>query len=83
MVDLNRMTREFLLGESHRPSVYTFIQSIEETLHVITPRSQKDSRRVELAKSNLREIRREFKRVDERVNVLEERVKLLDENKES
>jgi len=82
MVDLNRMTREFLLGEASKPSVYSYIQSISETLDSIIPKTQRDMRRVEMAKTNLREVKREFRRVNEQLQILEERVTLLEENKE-
>ena len=83
MVDLNRMTREFLLGESKKPSVETYIQSISETLNAIIPNTQRDSRRVEIAKSNLREVRRHCRKMQEQIKVLEEQVHILEENKES
>jgi len=83
MVDLNRMTREFLLGESKKPGVETYIQSIAETLNAIVPRSQRDTRRVEIAKSNLQEVRRHCRKMQEQIRVLEEQVIILDENKEN
>jgi len=83
MIDLNRMTREFLLGEGKKPSVETYIQSISETLAAIMPRSQRDTRRVEIAKSNLQEVRRHCRKMQEQIKVLEEQVHILEENKES
>jgi hypothetical protein len=82
MADLNRMTREFLLGESKKPSVETYIQSISETLNAIISRTQRDSRRVEIAKSNLQEVRRHCRKMQEQIKVLEEQVNILEENKE-
>jgi len=83
VVDLNRMTREFLLGEGTKPSVQTYIQSISETLNAIVPRSQRDTRRVEIAKSNLQEVRKHCRKMQEQIKVLEEQVNILEENKES
>ena len=82
MVDLNRLTREFLLGEVKRPAVESYIQSISETLNAIIPRSQKDMRRVELAKANLTEVRRHCRKMQEQISVLEEQLTILEENKE-
>lgn len=76
------MTREFLLGEAQKPSVETYIQSIAETLNAIIPRTQRDSRRVEIAKSNLHEVRRHCRKMQEQIKVLEEQVNILEENKE-
>jgi hypothetical protein len=81
-MDYRRMTREFLLGEGQTPSMASYIQSISEVLHSITPRTRVDERRIEVAKANLKEVRRHSRRLQERVNVLEEQVQVLEENKE-
>ena len=81
-MDFRRMTREFLLGEAAPPSLASYIQSISEVLQSITPRSRTDDRRIEVAKANLREVRRASRRLQERVDILEEQVKVLEESKE-
>jgi len=81
MVDLNRMTRDFLLGEAVKPSVHSYLQSISETLDAIVPRTKRDSLKLEMARSNVREVKREFRRINERLNLLEEQVKVLEENR--
>jgi hypothetical protein len=80
-MDLNRMTRNFLLGESKRPAVESYIQSILETLNAVMPRSQRDTRRIEMAKTNLREVRKYCRTMQEQIQVLEEQVNLLEESK--
>jgi|TARA_R110000851_G_scaffold41151_1_gene103553 hypothetical protein len=80
-MDLRRMTREFIMGEAKAPSVASYIQSISEVLESITARSRTDERRIEVAKANLLEVRRRTRRLTERVSVLEEQVKILEENK--
>ena len=79
MIDLRKMTREFLLGEGASPDWKAYIQSIEEALSNIRIGSQRDSRRVSLARHNLREIKRHLRRMEERVNTLEEQLKVLEE----
>lgn len=81
-MDLRRMTRQFLMGESKAPSVVSYIQSVSEVLGAITPRSRTDERRIEMAKSSLKEVRRHVRRLQERVTVLEEQVHVLEESKE-
>tara|TARA_B100000073_G_scaffold41600_1_gene31144 strand:+ start:145 stop:408 length:264 start_codon:yes stop_codon:yes gene_type:complete len=81
MIDLRKMTREFLLGEGKRPDWKAYLQSIEEALGSIRIRSQRDSRRVELAKHNLKEIKRYMRKMEEQVITLEERLKVLEEEK--
>jgi len=80
-MDFRRMTREFLLGESKPPSLASYIQSVSEVLESVVPRTQRDGRKIEVAKANLKEVRRHTRRLQERVNVLEEQVKILEENK--
>ena len=81
-MDLRRMTREFLLGETKAPSVASYLQSIGEVLGAVTPRSKTDSLRIETAKASLREVKRHVRRLQERVTVLEEQVQVLEESKE-
>ena len=79
MIDLRKMTREFLLGENKGPDWKAYIQSIEEALGSIRIRSQRDGRRVDLARHNLKEIKRHLRRMEERVFSLEEQLKVLEE----
>ena len=65
-MDFRRMTREFLLGESKAPSVASYIQSISEVLQSVTPRSRTDERRIEIARANLKEVKRHMRRLQER-----------------
>lgn len=79
MIDLRKMTRVFLLGEGNKPDWKAYLQSIEEALGSIRIRTQKDSRRVDLAKHNLKEIKRYMRRMEEQVTTLEEQLKVLEE----
>ena len=76
------MTREFLLGERQAPSLASYLQSIAEVLDLVTPRSQRDEGRIDMAKKNLKEVRRYTRRLQERVTLLEEQVHVLEESKE-
>ncbi len=79
MIDLRRMTRVFLLGEVNKPDWKDDLQSIEEALSTIRIRTQKDGRRVVLAKHNLKEIKRYMRKMEEQVTTLEEQLKVLEE----
>ena len=81
MTDLRRMTREFLLGERQAPSLASYLQSIAEVLDLVTPRSQRDEGRIDMAKKNLKEVRRYTRRLQERVTLLEEQDQVLEESK--
>jgi|6_EtaG_2_1085325.scaffolds.fasta_scaffold168250_2 hypothetical protein len=79
---LNSLTRRFLLGETKNPSVHSFIQALGETLAKFSPKTQSDHRRIEIAKNQLKEIKRHTRRLEESVRNLEEQVKVLEESKE-
>ena len=67
------MTRRFLLGESRSaPNIMSYIQSLEEILSRLSPKTVKDSRDMEIAKDHLREIKRHSKKLVERITTLEE-----------
>jgi len=81
MFDLQKKTKDFIssLTEASGPQWRSYLQSIDEALSSVKIRTQRDSRRVELARHNLVEIRRHLKRMDERVNTLEEQLQVLEE----
>jgi|TARA_Y100000310_G_scaffold63623_1_gene59102 hypothetical protein len=81
-MNFNDMTRKFLMGESKSPSVQSYLQSLKEVISAIRPKSAMDERRLEMAQNHLREIRRSYRRLEEKVGLLEEQVKVLEEGKE-
>jgi uncharacterized protein YlxW (UPF0749 family) len=88
-VDLDHITRKFLLGEDYDPTVVSSVQIIFEMLNGLRISSQRDTNRVEIAKEQLIKVRRNIKRLQERnntlqeqINTLEEQVKVLEETKE-
>jgi hypothetical protein len=80
-MDLNRLTRRFLLGEGKDKSITNYIQALRETLNALQPRTQTDYRRLEIAKEHLGEIRKISRRLQERVTLLEEQIEVLEESK--
>ena len=81
-MNLNDVTRNFLMGESKTHGIQSYLQSLKEVLTNIRPRSAVDERRLEMAQNHLREIRRYSRRLEEKVSLLEEQVKVLEEGKE-
>tara|TARA_B100000131_G_C17943587_1_gene543387 strand:- start:257 stop:517 length:261 start_codon:yes stop_codon:yes gene_type:complete len=83
MFDIQKMTKEFVerLNEGDTPQWRSYLQSIDEALSSVKIRTQRDARKVELARHNLVEIRRHLKRMDERVTTLEEKLQVLEEKK--
>ena len=81
-IDFDKMTRRFLT-EGQLPSVASFIQSLEEVLTKLRPNTRTDERRVEIAKSHLKEIRRSVRRLQNEVTLLQEKLQVLEEAKGS
>jgi len=82
MIDYGKITRRFLLGEAlEELDTFSYIQSLEEALNNIST-NVSGQRRLKVAKEHLRNIRREVRRMNKKVVMLEEQVKILEENKE-
>lgn len=80
MIDFRKMTRQFLMNEGKQQVNWqTLVQSIEEALSSIRTSSVRDSRRVELAKHNIKEIKRHLRKANERIETLEEQLRILEE----
>jgi cell division protein FtsB len=79
---LDKITWDFIkLNEDISPSVFSYLQSLSETLGKIRPSSTTDGRRIEIAKSHLKEVKKHVNKLEEQVYNLEEKVKLLEETK--
>jgi hypothetical protein len=79
-IDLDTMTRNFLLGEEKsKTSIFTYIQGLQETITNFTPRSKTESRRVSIAREQLREIKRYARKLQNEVELLQEKLNVLEE----
>ena len=78
----DKIARRFLIGEAYeKPSPFSYIQSLEEILNNITT-NVGGKRRLQVAKEHLRNIRRTFRTLNNKVTTLEEQIKVLEESKE-
>ena len=84
MVDLRKLTRKFIQNEGRykEPSLRSCLQALEETIAKFSPRSQSDSRRLEVVKEQVRGIKRHFRRLEEENTRLQEQISVLEESKE-
>lgn len=82
MLDLRTMTKRFIMNEGTKKLVdwKSLVQSIDEALSSLNPKSLRDSRRIELARHNLKEVKSHLRRANERVATLEEQLRVLEEN---
>ena len=78
------MTKKFLLHEGQIPdaNILTYIQALTEVIENMRPKTQVESRRLSMAKQQLKEINKMARKRQEQINVLEERVNVLEEIKE-
>jgi len=79
-VNFNDMTRKFLLGEGKKQiNPHALLQALQEALSTIRPSTRRDQNKIEVAKKHLKEITLSFRRLQEQVNILEERLQVLEE----
>ena len=79
--DFDKMTRKFLLGESRSDDISDFLRALYETITNMSPKTQADISRKSISLKHLKEIRRGVRRMREKINLLEEQVKVLEESK--
>lgn len=83
MPNFVEMQRRFILSEGHAPpDMNAYIQSVEEILNAFTPRTATDSRRLSIARENLRNLRRYGRRLQQENSEMRERLSVLEENSE-
>ncbi len=75
MVDLDAITRRFLLSEEKTPSLKSYIQSVAEILGNIKPKTKVDSNRLSVAKQHIKEIKKLVSRLEGRISDLEDQLK--------
>ena len=78
-INLNSLTRQFILSEGKGPNINSWIQALSESLAAMKPRTVSQGRRIEVMNHQLSELRRAARRMTERINVLEEQVHVLEE----
>jgi cell shape-determining protein MreC len=88
---LNDLTRKFLLneGDSSNPTLKSRLMALEELLSKISGKSLTEFRRLEIIREQVKEIKRDIRRIEERNFILEqenknlqEKLTLLEESKE-
>lgn len=60
--NFRRSLKDFLLSESTIPDVRALVQNIDSILSRLSPRTKKDQRNIEVARHNLKQIEKKYKR---------------------
>jgi len=80
---MNRDWNRFILGENlNERNIFTYLQGLQEIISNIKPKSMTEERRLKLAKEHLREARRSARKMQNELQVLEERLTVLEESQE-
>lgn len=77
--DFRRSMKNFILSEGKSPEVEALIQNVDSILTRLSPRSKKDQRDIEVARHNLNQIRKKYKRELSELQDLKEQISDRDE----
>ena len=81
-VSLNTAWQDFLNENLNEKTIFTYIQGLEEIISNLKPRTMIEKRRMSLARQHLREVKREARRMQNEMGILEERLNIIEESKE-
>ena len=81
-IDYNKMTKDFILGESREPTLLEYLMVVSEMLENFKPTRVSEASRVSVMKENLRKARKHARLMEERLKLLEEQVKIIEEAQE-
>ena len=80
-MSLNSDWRDFLNESLDEKNIFTYIQGLQEIISNLKPRTMTEKRRLQLAKTHLREVKRFARRMENEVTVLQEKLNILEESK--
>ena len=69
-------------GQLPEMNIMTYVQSITEIMNNMKPRTQSEGRRLSMAKQQLKEIKKMARKMQEQIQILEQKVTILEEIKE-
>ena len=80
-MDVRAMTRRFLMGEAYTASPRSIMENLMQVLESMTPHTKRGERQRDLALEQAARLRKEYLKMERKVQMLEEQVKTLEENK--
>ena len=80
-MSLNSDWRNFLTESLDEKNIFTYIQGLQEIISNLKPRSMTEKRRLQIAKTHLREVKRFARRMENEMSVLQEKLNILEESK--
>ena len=82
-MSLNSDWRDFLTESLDEKNIFTYIQGLQEIISNLKPRTMTEKRRLQIAKTHLREVKRFARRMENDMSVLQEQLNILEESKGS
>ena len=80
-MSLNSDWQKFLTESLDEKNIFTYIQGLQEIISNLKPRSMTEKRRLQIAKTHLREAKRFARRMETEMAVLQEKLNILEESK--
>ena len=80
-MSLNSDWQNFLNESLDEKNIFTYIQGLQEIISNLKPRTMTEKRRLQIAKTHLREVKRFARRMENEMSVLQEKLNILEESK--
>jgi hypothetical protein len=80
-VSLNSDWQNFLSENLDEKTIFTYIQGLQEIISNLKPRTMTEKRRIQIAKTHLREVKRYARRMHNDNQLLQEKLNILEESK--
>jgi len=80
-MSLNSDWRDFLTESLGEKNIFTYIQGLQEIISNLKPRTMTEKRRLQIAKTHLREVKRFARRMENDMSVLQEKLNIIEESK--
>ena len=80
-MSLNSDWQKFLTESLDEKNIFTYIQGLQEIISNLKPRTMTEKRRLQIAKTHLREVKRFAKRMENEMSILQEKLNILEESK--
>jgi len=80
-MSLNSDWQDFLTESLDEKNIFTYIQGLQEIISNLKPRTMTEKRRLQIAKTHLREVKRFARRMENDMSVLQEKLNILEESK--
>ena len=80
-MSLDSQWKDFLNENLDEKNIFTYIQGLQEIISNLKPRTMTEKRRLQIAKTHLREVKRFARRMENEMSVLQEKLNILEESK--